>query len=56
MRQSQLQTYREHVVGGARGGVLQIGFSSSLKPYYNGPAEEIIAVDSAGHARAAPSW
>ena len=48
MRQTQLQTYRERV-GGARGGVLQIGFDYSLNlPYYNGTVEEIIAVNSAG--------
>jgi len=47
MRQAQLRAYRERVVGGACGRVLEIGFGSGLNlPYYKETIEEIIGVDS----------
>lgn len=46
MRQAQLRPYRERVIGGARGRVLEIGFGSGLNlPYYKETVEEIIGVD-----------
>src|SRR5215470_6273958 len=46
MRQAQLRPYRERVVGGATGRVLEIGFGSGLNlPYYNEMVDEIIGID-----------
>jgi ubiquinone/menaquinone biosynthesis C-methylase UbiE len=47
MRQAQLRPYRERVVSGATGRVLEIGFGSGLNlPYYKEPVDEIIGIDS----------
>jgi ubiquinone/menaquinone biosynthesis C-methylase UbiE len=47
MGQAQLRPYRERVVGGARGRVLEIGFGSGLNlPFYGESVEEVIGVDS----------
>ena len=46
MRQAQLRAYRERVVGGATGRVLEIGFGSGLNlPYYPEAVDEIIGVE-----------
>jgi ubiquinone/menaquinone biosynthesis C-methylase UbiE len=46
MRQAQLRPYRERVVGGATGRVLEIGFGSGLNlPYYKETVDEIIGID-----------
>ena len=48
MRQPQLRSYRERVVGGATGRVLEIGFGSGLNlPYYPEAVDEIIGVEPA---------
>ena len=48
MRQAQLRAYRERVVGGATGRVLEIGFGSGPNlPYYWETADEIIGVEPA---------
>jgi len=48
MRQAQLRAYRERVVGGATGRVLEIGFGSGLNlPYYPETVDEIIGVEPA---------
>jgi len=47
MRQAHLRAYRERVVGGARGRVLEIGFGSGLNlPYYNQTVDEVIGIDA----------
>jgi ubiquinone/menaquinone biosynthesis C-methylase UbiE len=47
MRQARLRAYRERVVGGARGRVLEIGFGSGLNlPFYGQTVDEIIGVDA----------
>jgi SAM-dependent methyltransferase len=46
MGQAQLRPYRERVVGGAIGRVLEVGFGSGLNlPYYNEAVDEIIGID-----------
>ena len=48
MRQAQLRSYRERVVGGATGRVIEIGFGSGLNlPYYPETVDEIIGVEPA---------
>ena len=48
MRQGQLRAYRERVVGGATGRVLEIGFGSGLNlPYYPEAVDEIIGIEPA---------
>lgn len=47
MGQSQLRPYRQRVIGGARGRVLEIGFGSGLNlPFYGEAVDEVIGVDS----------
>jgi ubiquinone/menaquinone biosynthesis C-methylase UbiE len=47
MRQVQLRRYRERVVGGATGRVLEVGFGSGLNlPYYREAVDQIIGIDA----------
>ena len=47
MGQAQLRPYRQRVIGGAKGRVLEIGIGSARNlPFYTDAVEELVGVDS----------